>query len=74
MLFDRLVNFHQLNNLLWVYNTNEFKPGVDRHGVYYPGDDYVDILATDVYIQGFDEENYKQMLALAKTNQLPLAK
>jgi mannan endo-1,4-beta-mannosidase len=72
MLFDRFVNFHQLNNLLWVYNTNEFKPGVDRHEMYYPGDDYVDILATDVYTQAFDEENYKQMQALAKTKPIAL--
>lgn len=72
MLFDRLVNFHKLNNLLWVYNTNEFKPGVDRHDVYYPGDNYVDILATDVYTQGFDLENYHQMTALAKTKPIAL--
>ena len=65
MLFDRLVNFHGLNNLIWVYNTNEFKPGVDRFDKYYPGDSYVDILTTDVYTQGFDQENYNQLNALA---------
>jgi mannan endo-1,4-beta-mannosidase len=71
MLFERLVNFHGLNNLIWVYNTNEFKPGVDRHDVYYPGDRYVDILATDVYSQPFDQENYDQMVKLA--GQKPIA-
>ena len=25
MMYDRFVNFHGLNNLLWVFNTNEFK-------------------------------------------------
>lgn len=65
MLFDRFVNFHGLNNLIWVYNTNEFKPGVDRFDKYYPGDNFVDILTTDVYTQGFDKENYNQLLALA---------
>jgi mannan endo-1,4-beta-mannosidase len=65
MLFDRLVNFHGLNNLIWVYNTNEFKPGVDRFDKYYPGDNFVDILTTDVYSQGFDQENYNQLLTLA---------
>jgi len=65
MLFDRLVEFHGLNNLIWVYNTNEFKDGVDTHETYYPGDDVVDILATDVYTEGFNQENYDQMLALA---------
>lgn len=72
MLFDRLVNFHKLNNLIWVYNTNEFKPGVDRHEVYYPGDNFVDILATDVYTQGFDKENYDQMVKLARTKPIAL--
>jgi mannan endo-1,4-beta-mannosidase len=71
MLFDRLVNFHGLNNLIWVYNTNEFKPGVDRFDKYYPGDKFVDILTTDVYTQGFDKENYDQLLALA--GQKPIA-
>ncbi len=65
MMYDRFVNFHGLDNLIWVYNTNEFKPGVDRHELYYPGDDYVHIVATDVYSQGFDKENYQQLLELA---------
>ena len=25
MLYDRLVNFHKLNNLIWVYNCNEIR-------------------------------------------------
>ena len=65
MMYDRLVNFHGLNNLIWVFNTNEFKEGVDPHKTYYPGDDMVDILATDVYSEGFNQENYDQMLELA---------
>ena len=65
MMFDRLVNFHGLNNLVWVYKTNEFKDGVDTHGTYYPGDNFVDILATDVYTEGFDQVNYDQILELA---------
>lgn len=65
MLFERLVNFHKLNNLLWVYNANEVKAGVDPYATYYPGDDVVDILATDVYTEGFNQENYDQLLVLA---------
>ena len=70
-LFDRLVHFHGLNNLIWVYNANEVKPGVDRYDKYYPGDDVVDILATDVYTTGFNRKNYEQLLALA--NGKPIA-
>lgn len=65
MMYDRLVNFHGLDNLLWVYNTNEFKAGVDPHDTYYPGDDVVDIIATDVYTEGFNQVNYDQIVALA---------
>lgn len=65
MLFDRLVNFHGLNNLIWVYNCNEVKNNVDPYETYYPGDDVVDILATDVYTEGFNQMNYEQLLELA---------
>ncbi len=72
MLFDRLVNFHGLNNLIWVFNANEVKTGVDDYEMYYPGDDYVDILATDVYSEGFNEMNYEMLLALAKDKPIAL--
>jgi mannan endo-1,4-beta-mannosidase len=72
MLYDRLTVFHKLNNLIWVYNTNEYKPGVDRHETYFPGHDVVDILATDVYSQNFDDENYRQMTTLAGAKPIAL--
>ena len=65
MLFERLVHFHKLNNLIWVYNANEVKENVDPYFKYYPGDDVVDILATDVYRTGFNKKNYDQILELA---------
>ncbi len=72
MLFGRLVNFHGLNNLIWVFNANEVKTGVDDYEAYYPGDDFVDILATDVYSEGFNEMNYEMLLALAKDKPIAL--
>jgi mannan endo-1,4-beta-mannosidase len=72
MMYDRLVNFHGLKNLIWVFNTNEFKPGVDRLDEYYPGADVVDIITTDVYTQGFDQENYNQITALAGNKPIAL--
>jgi mannan endo-1,4-beta-mannosidase len=73
MLFNRLVNFHKLNNLIWIYGANEVTPGVDPYGTYYPGDDVVDILATDIYHSGFAKEQYDQLLALAKDKPIALA-
>jgi mannan endo-1,4-beta-mannosidase len=66
MLYDRLVNFHKLNNLIWVYNFNEIRENTSSYEEIYPGDDVVDILATDVYRNGFDPNDYNQLSALAK--------
>ena len=71
-MFDRLVNFHGLNNLVWVYNTNEFKDGVDSHEIYYPGTTLWTYLPLDVYTEGFDQLNYNQTLELAGDNPIAL--
>jgi mannan endo-1,4-beta-mannosidase len=73
MLFDRLVNFHKLDNLIWIYGCNEVTPGVDPYDTCYPGDDVVDVLGTDVYRSGFAREQYDQLLALAKDKPIALA-
>jgi len=73
MLFDRLVNVHKLNNLIWIYGCNEMTPGVDPYDEYYPGDDVVDILGTDIYHSGFAPEQYDGLLALAKGKPIALA-
>jgi mannan endo-1,4-beta-mannosidase len=72
MLYDRLVNFHKLNNLIWVYNCNEIRGDTAPYDSVYPGDDVVDILATDVYRNGFDPNDYNQLLALAKDKLIAL--
>ncbi len=41
LMYDRLVNHHGLNNLIWVWN------GQDKD--WYPGDEYVDIIGEDIY-------------------------
>ena len=65
MLFERLTHFHKLNNLLWVFNANELRLNVDAYQKYYPGNDVVDILATDVYSNKFTTRDYTALLALA---------
>ena len=44
LMFDRLVNYHGLNNLIWVWTTS----ASDDAATWYPGDDYVDILGMDI--------------------------
>lgn len=45
LMFDRLVNYHSLKNLIWVWTTDAASDNLD----WYPGDEYVDILGADIY-------------------------
>lgn len=69
MMFDRFVNFHQLNNLLWVWNANAPrdipKDEAFSYHLYYPGRDYVDVLAADVYHFDYEQKDYNELLELA---------
>lgn len=51
IMFDRMVNQHGLNNLIWVWTR---EPGDDA---WYPGDEYVDIVGMDIYRKG-DHSSY----------------
>lgn len=64
MLYDRLVNFHGLDNLIWVFNGNEIKERVANYSDFYPGNDVVDVLATDVYSGRYNKEDYQQLIKL----------
>jgi hypothetical protein len=46
LLYDRLVNYHQLNNLIWVWTST----GSPSAREWYPGDQYVDIIGADIYL------------------------
>ncbi len=42
LMYDRFVNYHKLNNLIWIWNSY----GTTKEN-WYPGDDVVDIIAWD---------------------------
>jgi mannan endo-1,4-beta-mannosidase len=46
LLYDRLTNYHGIDNLIWVWTTSDSPSALK----WYPGDDYVDILGVDVYL------------------------
>jgi len=46
IMFDRMVNYHGLHNLIWVWTR---EPNDDA---WYPGDEYVDIVGRDIYKDG----------------------
>lgn len=51
LMYDYFVNVHHLNNLLWVWNC-PLKEG-------YPGDDVVDILSRDLYVEKGTKTDYR---------------
>lgn len=66
MMFDRYVNHHNLNNLIWVWNPNAPNKYADDYEFYYPGDQYVDVLATDIYNKDYKQLYHDELLELAK--------
>lgn len=69
-MYDYLTNYHKLNNLLWVWNTNAPRnnPGDEAgpYADYYPGSDYVDVLATDVYHNDWKQSHHDELVELGK--------
>lgn len=53
LMYDRMTNYHELNNLLWVWN------GQSKY--FYPGDEYVDFIGQDIYQS--DKHDYSSQYA-----------
>ena len=73
LLYDRLVNFHKLDNLIWVFGGNEIREHVAPYADFFPGQDEVDVLATDIYSTNFAGSDYDDLLALAAGKPIALA-
>ena len=74
-LFHYFTERHELNNLLWVWASDRPWPGVEE---FYPGDDYVDVLGSDIYPvkdhpEIYRQEWYERMVDLAKNKPLALS-
>jgi len=76
ILYDRLTNYHHLNNLIWVWNSEAPE--------WYPGNDIVDIVSVDIYSKPGDYNpvnshyenlvelvNDKKLVALAENGPIP---
>lgn len=69
MMFERFTKVHKLNNLLWVWNANAprdipFDQAYSYRN-YFPGPEFVDVLATDVYNHDYEDRDYAELLELA---------
>ena len=71
-LYDRFVNVHHLNNLVWVWNVNSPGGNAGPIEAYYPGAKYADVVTMDIYGK-FDQSYYASMLALADDKPIALA-
>ena len=72
-IYDRFVNYHKLNNLIWVWSVDRpTKPGMEFSN-FYPGNKYLDILALDVYGSDFKQDYYDQLIGLSQGKPLTLA-
>ena len=72
MIYDRFVNLHHLDNLVWVWNVNA--PGGNAGPIeeYFPGPNFADLVTMDVYGE-FKQEYYDSMIALAGSKPVALA-
>jgi mannan endo-1,4-beta-mannosidase len=80
IMFDRFVNHHKLNNLIWVWTTDSASSAHD----WYPGDDVVDLVGMDIYPQAGDHDsqvaefnkvkqifNGRKIIALSECGSIP---
>jgi mannan endo-1,4-beta-mannosidase len=70
MTYERFVNYHKLNNLIWVWNANAPRDWENDQAydyqLFYPGNNYVDVLAADVYKNDFKQSHHDQLIELGK--------
>jgi mannan endo-1,4-beta-mannosidase len=70
---DYMVYTKGLTNLIWVWSIKDITPTATIllsatlvYTSYYPGDEYVDVVALDPWNHGFTAENYSATLIIAK--------
>jgi mannan endo-1,4-beta-mannosidase len=75
MMYDYYVDHHKLDNLIWVWDANAPRdiPGDEAfvYKMFWPGDEYVDVLAADVYRDDWKQSHHDDLLKLA--NGKPIA-
>jgi mannan endo-1,4-beta-mannosidase len=71
-LFDRFEHVHHLSNLIWVWSTDRVHNPAMEHAKYFPGIEYVDVLALDVYHNDFAPSYYDSLVALSQGKPLAL--
>ena len=55
LMYHRMTDYHELDNLIWVWNA--------QNADWYPGDEYCDIAAVDIYNNAYDYGTSPSLLA-----------
>jgi mannan endo-1,4-beta-mannosidase len=71
-IYDRFVNVHHLDNLVWVWNVNAPSGNAGSIADYFPGAQFADVVTMDIY-GDFKQDYYDSMLALAAGKPIALA-
>ena len=64
LLYDKLVNEHGLDNLIWVWTLDVTSGAEEHYAEWYPGNDYVDIIGVDIYEDNTDAKARQYQAAL----------
>ena len=68
-MYDRYVNYHHLDNLIWVWNANAPRDRENdtafAYQNFFPGLEYVDVLAADVYHRDYKQSHHDDLRTLA---------
>lgn len=72
MMFDRLVNYHQIKNLIWIWSVDRPEGTSLKFEECWPGAAYVDILSLDC-CQELKQSYYEELLKLADGKPIGLA-
>ncbi|MBN1819316.1 MAG: hypothetical protein JXR31_07900 [Prolixibacteraceae bacterium] len=72
LIYDRYTNYHKLNNLVWVWSVDRPTEPYRKFTNFYPGNEYLDILALDVYGNDFNLDYYTGLMELSNGKPLVL--
>ncbi len=72
-MYERYTDYHQLNNLIWVWNPNAQNQYSFGEAPYYPGHDYVDAVAMDIYNNDYRQRHHDELLAIGEGRLMAIA-
>jgi len=71
-IFERMVKFHKLNNLIWVWSVDRPSQPGREFIKYFPGTKYLDVLSIDIYGNDFNQAYYDGLMALSEGKPITL--